>query len=358
MKTWRAFLVIGTLLLTACAGGPATKKQQHYSKGTHYLAAGEYNEAVLEFRTALQVDPGFADAHHQLGLTYWHKGWIPDARFELEAAVRLSPDREPFALDLADLLVDLGLGDDGLRLADAAVRRDARSARAHYLRGRALALKGETAPAETAFRTALGLDPMLADAQSGLGHLYLERRQLAQAEEVFNTARRLRANHVDALLGLGALRLEGGQVEQPRASFEPAVRAESESGLALAYLTSDRAEPASATLEEIVRHAPDEPNGHYLLGQMYLRRGMGGEALREFQSVQRLAPAFPDLALGLANAHLQTATPHEAVRLLEAALKKTPDDPRLYGVLGLAYAALRDFPHARTALQRAVELDP
>ena len=76
----RNVLVIGTLLLTACAGGPATKKQQHYSKGTHYLAAGEYNEAVLEFRTALQVDPGFADAHHQLGLTYWHKGWIPADR--------------------------------------------------------------------------------------------------------------------------------------------------------------------------------------------------------------------------------------------------------------------------------------
>src|SRR3989449_11687439 len=103
-------------LLTACAGDPATKKQQHYSKGTRYLAAGKYNEAVLEFRTALQIDAAFADAHHQLGLAYWRKGWIPDARFELEASARLAPEGEAFALGLADPLAELGLADDALAL--------------------------------------------------------------------------------------------------------------------------------------------------------------------------------------------------------------------------------------------------
>jgi len=425
-----AVVIIATLALAACSGDPVTKKQQHYAKGTGYLADGKYNEAVLEFRSALQIDPSFADAHHRLGLTYWRKGWIPDARFELEAAGQLVPDREVFNLDLAELLVDLGAADEALRLADAAVDRNADSARAHHLRGRALAIKGDVARAEAAFRQALARDPKLADAHAGLGHLFLKRREVARAEQAFDTALRLRPDHVDALLGLGSLRLERGQVEAARADFERAVRAEPESGparmalasfyasqgkledaitelqgltskvahiggtlqlaafylraerndkaiatllpfakkyprlsqvhylLAIAYLSADRPEPASATLEEIVRRAPEEPTGHLLLGQAYLRRGMGAEAVRELQTVQRLAPAFRDLDLHLANAYLQTASPRDAVQIAEAALKNTPDDPRLYAVLGLARAALQDFSHAHTALQRALDLDP
>src|SRR5919108_4246476 len=88
-----AVVIIATSAVAACTGDPVTRKQQHYAKGTGYLADGKYNEAVLEFRSALQIDPAFADAHHRLGLAYWRKGWIPDARFELEAAVQLGPDR-------------------------------------------------------------------------------------------------------------------------------------------------------------------------------------------------------------------------------------------------------------------------
>src|SRR5213593_1838625 len=91
-------VLAGALLLSGCAGDPAAKKQRYYTRGAEYLAAGKYNEAIIEFRSALQVDSDFAEGHHQLGLTYRRKGWVLDARLELEKAASLNPGDPALAL--------------------------------------------------------------------------------------------------------------------------------------------------------------------------------------------------------------------------------------------------------------------
>jgi tetratricopeptide (TPR) repeat protein len=59
-------------------------------------------------------------------------------------------------------------GDEALRSADAALAIGANSVRAHYLRGRALALLGRLEEARNEMNRVLTLDPNNADAQRGL----------------------------------------------------------------------------------------------------------------------------------------------------------------------------------------------
>jgi len=52
------------LMLAACAQSPEAQKQKALERGETYLRKGQYNEAIIEFRNALQVDPDFVPALH------------------------------------------------------------------------------------------------------------------------------------------------------------------------------------------------------------------------------------------------------------------------------------------------------
>ena len=44
-------------------------------RGGKYLKEDKLNEAIIEFRNALQIDPDLAPALHALGRTYADKSW-------------------------------------------------------------------------------------------------------------------------------------------------------------------------------------------------------------------------------------------------------------------------------------------
>ena len=79
-RVWRVVL-LGVLLtmVAACSQSAAVKKQKAFDRGEAYLKSGKFNEAIIELRNALQVDPGFVPALHALGRAYAAKSWFVDA---------------------------------------------------------------------------------------------------------------------------------------------------------------------------------------------------------------------------------------------------------------------------------------
>src|SRR3990170_1951401 len=88
-STWILPLVL--LILAACSEEPGVRKQRHLQRGFQYLEAGKYNEAVIELKNALQIDPALVPALHALGRAYRQKSWHGDAIRELGRAVDLAP---------------------------------------------------------------------------------------------------------------------------------------------------------------------------------------------------------------------------------------------------------------------------
>jgi tetratricopeptide (TPR) repeat protein len=78
---------------------------------------GKPDKAIIEFRNALQVAPQFAEAHNALGLAYWQKGWIFDARAAFERAIEIRPDFVERHLNSARL----GLEPGATQIAEAAI---------------------------------------------------------------------------------------------------------------------------------------------------------------------------------------------------------------------------------------------
>lgn len=70
--------------------------------------AGEERKAEQLLTKAVALDPGFADAHYQLGLLYQDEGASDKAITEYEAAVRLRPDLKQAHYRLGRLYADRG----------------------------------------------------------------------------------------------------------------------------------------------------------------------------------------------------------------------------------------------------------
>ena len=55
-------------------------------------AKGDTDAAIAEYREAIKLKPGFAEAHNGLGLALQHKGQTDDAIAEYRKAIELKAD--------------------------------------------------------------------------------------------------------------------------------------------------------------------------------------------------------------------------------------------------------------------------
>ena len=66
MKRFKQVLTIvlaAVLLLTGCAGGSTATWQEQYDLGVQYLSEGNFEEAVLAFSAAIEIDSKRAEAY-------------------------------------------------------------------------------------------------------------------------------------------------------------------------------------------------------------------------------------------------------------------------------------------------------
>ena len=70
-------------------------KQEHYDSGLAFLTEEGYDGAIVAFKAAIDIDMGFIEAHHALGLAYLGTGKLDMAKQMAEAALKLDADYEP-----------------------------------------------------------------------------------------------------------------------------------------------------------------------------------------------------------------------------------------------------------------------
>ena len=62
---------------------------------------GNFPKAIAKLEKAIQIHPGYRDAHLNLGVQYARVGRTPDARAEFQKALEIGPPAAPIYVDLA-----------------------------------------------------------------------------------------------------------------------------------------------------------------------------------------------------------------------------------------------------------------
>ena len=64
----------------------------HFNLAIAFPKLGRQEEAILEYKTTLDLDPNFILAYFNLGALYAQKGRIEESRAFFENALRIKPD--------------------------------------------------------------------------------------------------------------------------------------------------------------------------------------------------------------------------------------------------------------------------
>lgn len=212
----------------------------HYILGVYSEDLGDLDQAIQQYRLALQTDPGSSLLHLNLASIFIKKNDAPSAINELKQSIQLDPEAvEPHAiLTLVYALQnnkDLAAQEYTLALKNAAALEPKnieiyKSLGAIYLQQKKLK------EAEGIFKLVTGLAPLDAQGHFFLGSIYYDLKDFPSLEKEFNTALKLKPDYHEVLNFLGYYCLEQDKnIEQAGKLIRKALELDPENG---AYIDS------------------------------------------------------------------------------------------------------------------------
>ncbi|MEI6306653.1 MAG: tetratricopeptide repeat protein, partial [Deltaproteobacteria bacterium] len=191
--------------------------------GASFKALGRLEEAEKSYRTAIKLQPDFADVHYNLGNTLVDLKRLKEAENSYRRALYLRPDYAEVYCNLGSLLVDLGCPEEAEKACRNAIRYRPEYAKAYYNLGNALHVLERLEDTEQAYNKALFLQPRFAEAYHNLGNVLIDLKRPLEAKEAFRKSLELDPGNASVYNNLGNLLLDSGQREEALICFKCAV---------------------------------------------------------------------------------------------------------------------------------------
>jgi len=131
----------------------------HYNLGLAYLALGRNNEALPGFRRSVELDPGYAAAHHNYAEVLRRSSRFEESAAQYMEAIRIRGDEYETCWGLGDCWARLGRNADALLAFDRAIAMDTRQTGALKSKAIVLSKMGKPTEAAAILRKVLGMTP-------------------------------------------------------------------------------------------------------------------------------------------------------------------------------------------------------
>ena len=132
-----------------------SKAQKFYGAAMRLLDMGQKDKAVDMLRKVLELDPGFCDAHIQLGHVLLDDGLVEDAIGEFTYVIKCDPNSNDAKLGLGMAHARKGENDKAMEYFQSALALNPRPERVHYEMGKVHENKGELDKAVESYKLAL-----------------------------------------------------------------------------------------------------------------------------------------------------------------------------------------------------------
>jgi tetratricopeptide (TPR) repeat protein len=159
----------------------ALAAKAHSSFGVALAKAGRMDEAIAQFRKAIEIRPANVQAHNNLGVALLQAGKLDEGIVQLREVLLNSPDNAEARNNLGDALLRKGAVDEAIAQFRKVLEVNPASAGVHFNLGRALARKGSLDEAIEHLRKAADADPGFAGVQYVLGDTLYMRGNIPEA---------------------------------------------------------------------------------------------------------------------------------------------------------------------------------
>jgi tetratricopeptide (TPR) repeat protein len=342
------------------------------------VVAGAQSQEIPAREAAAKADPKDPAAQAALGTAYLRAGRYPDAKKQFERAEALTP-LDPMAVTRR---AEVAIAQGDYKQAKSQCKRlyaEAREAAAgagsaakkpkpkfetpplaHVCMARAHLAWNRSEPAFEELALALAQEPTLGEAQLVLGHAHRIRNQMSEAEAAYLKAKQNPQLIAEADLGLGRLYVTLGKKAEATASLREALARDGQ-WPELQYELGSLLGATPEALELLSQASAGKP------GWADAARGLG-DAARQAGELERAEAAYrqalksdPNSALahlGLGEALGAKGQLGDAEAALRKAISLVSNDAR--AVLALAEVQLKQgqFEEALDSFRHAADLDP
>jgi tetratricopeptide (TPR) repeat protein len=339
-----ALLAVALAATVAGCQSDEEKLAAFMRRGDEYRDAQQHDEAIIEYRNALQVDPNHAPAHSGLAESYLGLKKFKEGYWELSETVRLDPDNVEARLAYATLSLAANRNEEVVEQAEAVVEIDPDNADGHLLLGQAYANLGRWDEVEAPLLRAVELAPDNGGYRAVIASAY---EQLDRPQDAEKQLREGIANSDDPMpvlyTMLGRLLFEQERYDEAESAFEGALAAAqkqaAESGegeeprelaqayqnLASIHFRLDEPDQAIATLEEGIEKSSNRADLVALLARYYRSTGDEEAAREVYESATRLDPGDPMPYLTVSNMLGRRGDVEGALEYAEKAIAAEPD---------------------------------
>ncbi|MEE2676936.1 MAG: tetratricopeptide repeat protein [Myxococcota bacterium] len=334
MFRFRLVLVFVSLAGVVACGDDASRLEEHMARGDAYYEEEKFSEAIIEYRSAQQIDPNYPDAHYNLARAYFQTDKPRDGFWELRETVRLDPGNREALIEFSQLQVLANEAEEALANMDRFLAEEG-DVRGHVVRGQALDMLDRFEEANEAYENALKADPEHEVAMRALARSEMRVGQKEEARAVWEKLVEVHPTFANyTLLARAATQL----VDDPEEAF--ALREQS----------------ALRALE--VAEGDDRPGAYEQAASFYVIADRTPEAFALLEKGVEVEEDPVDVMYILARLHQGEGNAAEADAILEKASLARPDDPSAHRVLAAFRARAGDFERALESIERAVAIDP
>ena len=149
------------------------------------------------FAAVVRSDPTSADAHHNLGIAQYYSGRLDEAIHQFRTALEIDPARAGTQGSLGQALVDSGRYDEAMIALSEAVRLDPNALDAHGGLALLLIKQGRLREAKAEYRDALRRKPNSGVWHAGLGVVLYRQGRIDEAASELAEAVRLDPDNVE-----------------------------------------------------------------------------------------------------------------------------------------------------------------
>lgn len=311
-------------------------------RATINLAKGESGQVKKDLDTLGQLIPGSPFLLYVGGLVAFQQHDFDLAEELLQQLLMKSPGNARSQLVLGAVYVEKGnfqLADDYLSqvLESAPGNLPALKllAGVRYKRNKIDELIKLLEPAVSRYPEELELKAMLGSA-------YLKQRRFDEGAELMSQVVKMNPDVASLRTNLALGLMAQGKTEMAIEELQTAVKLgqdfiQADILLISSYLRNNETEKALEASLALEERAKDNPVGYNISGMAYFQSGEQDKAEEKFRQALKVDPGFITAEINLARLEIARKQLDKAEKHYYAALKKNPDDPRVY--MGLAELA-------------------
>jgi tetratricopeptide (TPR) repeat protein len=344
---------------------PIRIRRNALARGDKYYAQKKFPEAIIEYRTALQVAPRLGEAHAKLADAY---AQIDDARnafIEYVTTADLLPKDTAAQLRAGSALMLMGFAKEAGDRADKVLAVDPQNLDARILRANVSAgLKNLDDAVAQMYAVAESVADRPSDQARALLHLgvmELARGHKYDAEGILRKASSGESASTTSHLALANYYWAQGRHDEAEVELKRVIAIDpheprANRALSALYIATERV-PAAEEPLKVLAASGTEPGARFVLADYYIVTKRIGEATSMLNEMSRDTAFFAQAQVRLALIEYEAGRAAQADRIIDATLRKEPRHPTVLLMKARLLAERQQFDEALQRVNAALAVE-